>query len=70
MKAHQNNTKDFLELSFKEQASSLTAQELNLEKQYKAHIKTAINENRNVEDVKNKLLNSIKKLEDFVNSEL
>ena len=46
MKAHQNNTKAFDELSFSGQAKSISAQILSLEKAIKAHERRAIKEKR------------------------
>lgn len=54
MKAHQNHTKDFDELNFKEQAQSINAMTLNLEKSFRAHIRKAVDEGRDPIKVREK----------------
>ncbi|MDR2057533.1 MAG: hypothetical protein LBP83_04495 [Dysgonamonadaceae bacterium] len=48
MKSHQDNSKTFEELTYAEQAKSISAQILSLEKSIKAHERRAVDEDRDV----------------------
>ena len=60
--AHSNNTLTFEELNYAQQASSITAQINNVEKAINAHIRRAGSENRNIEELKTKLVKQVQRM--------
>jgi len=68
MKAHQNNSKDFDELTYSEQSKSINASIMNLEAAISAHLRRAKDEHRQVletlENTKQQVGRMISRLEE------
>jgi len=62
MAAHSNNTRTFQELTYAEQASSISAQILSLEKAMIAHERRAGQENRNVAELHAQLIAQVQRM--------
>lgn len=66
MPTHSNNTKTFEELSYAEQASSISAQILSLEKAIVAHERRALSENRDITELNSKTIAQIQRMIDRI----
>ena len=62
MPAHSNDTLTFEELSYAQQASSISAQILSLEKAMNAHIRRAIQEDKNSSELRENLISQLQRL--------
>ena len=62
MKSHKNNSQTFEELTYAEQASSISAQILALEKAMLAHERRAREENRDVAEKHTKLIEQVQNM--------
>jgi hypothetical protein len=69
MKSHQNNSKTFEELTYAEQAKSISAQILSLERAIIAHKRRAAAENRNVTETHTKLVEQVERLLNRINNQ-
>jgi hypothetical protein len=63
---HKDDTKDFNELTFGEQARSINAHIVQLQQSIRAHLRRADNEGRNVGRVHEKCINQLRRLLDRV----
>lgn len=62
MTAHSNNTKTFGELTYAQQASSISSQILSLERAIIAHERRAEEENRNVAELRTQLIAQVQRM--------
>ena len=62
MPAHKNHTQTFAALTYSEQAKSINALMADCSKAVQAHMRKARNENRDVDGVKEKCLNQVRRL--------
>ncbi len=62
MSAHRNNTKTFEELDYAQQARSISAQILSLERAMLAHKRRATAENRNVAELHTQLITQVQRM--------
>ena len=62
MAAHSNNTRTFEELTYSEQASSISAQILSLEKAMIAHERKARQEGRNIIELRVQLIAQVQRM--------
>lgn len=62
MKAHKGHTKDFKDLTYAEQAKSISAGMMYLRKAVEAHIRKAKSEERDTNNVQQKCVEQIRRL--------
>ncbi len=64
MNAHRDHKEDFRNLTYAEQAKSISAQIANLSKSIRAHIRQAKLEGRNMDTVRQKCVGQVQRLLD------